>query len=142
MLHAQPRALPRIDWAVPAWCRHAEALNQREICGLYRTQLLLRPSASRVQLEVSCAIMKYVARTGMMSTYPDESSLMEKVWGDTLVQSYIAFKSQGLQMTTFWAAYKDVCAMVMPLEDTEALFQAQGKWTSVEDKGQQGLQHI
>eukprot|EP00975_Prorocentrum_lima_P060420 12671810-Prorocentrum_lima.AAC.1 len=24
--------------------------------------------------------------------------------------------------------------MVMPLEDTEALFQAQGKWTSVEDK--------
>eukprot|EP00974_Lingulodinium_polyedra_P066157 6400306-Lingulodinium_polyedra.AAC.1 len=37
-------------------------------------------------------------------------------------------------MTTFWAAYKDVCAMVMPLEETEALFQAQGKWTSVEDK--------
>eukprot|EP00975_Prorocentrum_lima_P068436 12920683-Prorocentrum_lima.AAC.1 len=29
------------------WCRHAEALNQRELCGLYKTQLMLRPSCSR-----------------------------------------------------------------------------------------------
>uniref|UniRef100_A0A7S4Q0T4 Uncharacterized protein n=1 Tax=Alexandrium monilatum TaxID=311494 RepID=A0A7S4Q0T4_9DINO len=37
-------------------------------------------------------------------------------------------------MTTFWVAFKDVCALVMPMEDTEALFEAQGKWTPVEEK--------
>eukprot|EP00969_Alexandrium_andersonii_P199389 8805631-Alexandrium_andersonii.AAC.1 len=76
--------------------------------------------------------MKYVARTRLHTLFPAEASHMEKQWDETLVQCYISFKNQGLPLSTFWTAFKDVCALVMPMGDAEALFQAQGKWTSVE----------
>ena len=84
---------------------------------------------SAKQLEVSVEIMKYVVRHGAQAAFAAESAVMQTVWDDTLVQQYIVFKSQGLQLSVYWAAHKHICSLLMLVADVDKLLAAKGVWT-------------
>lgn len=128
------QSVPCVPAKIVEWCRTAPPLNQRELCGLYKSQLLLRPSASKQQLSVCLDVMTYVHRTKMHVLFPDEAAAMEKTWDEVLVQAYLAFKNQGLPLSTFWAAHKEIGSLVLPVADVEALFAANEQWVDVEQQ--------
>ena len=66
----------------------AEVPNQKELCGILKWGLELRPSASPEQLRCCLDLMRYVARLGLHKLFPDELLVMQAHFDETLVQAF------------------------------------------------------
>jgi len=72
----------------------ADKPNQKELVGILRWGLDLRPSSSAEQLRCCLDLMRYVARLKLAALFKDEMEIMRNHFDETLVQALVKEMAQ------------------------------------------------
>ena len=97
----------------------AVGANQRELVGILKAMLELRPGLSKVHCASSIEIMQFLARSCMTDKFPDEVGLAREAFDVALAQSFVNMKKEGLSIMSWWELYQDIASFVLPIKETK-----------------------
>ena len=111
-----------------------EGLNQKEIVGLYRGALNLKPSMSQKHCHVLIELMRMLLRLKLDTTYQAETNLMLPLFDEALCACWDHLKRGRVGPEEFWRLYGDVGSLVMMSDDVLAVFACGTKYKTVSDE--------
>ena len=111
-----------------------EGLNQKEIVGLYRGALNLKPSMSQKHGHVLIELMRMLLRLKLDTTYQTETRLMLPLFDETLCACWDRLKRGRVGPEEFWRLYGDVGSLVMMNDDVLAVFACGTNYKTVSDE--------
>lgn len=113
------------------WLSVSSAPNQRELVGLMRVALTIKPSSSSTSCQTVLAILKYVVTHDLHNQYEKETSTLREHFDDALSCSWAAMKKEGLPLATFWSCSRAMAAVVTSTADIDKIMGATGAWSQV-----------
>lgn len=105
--------------------------NQRELIGILKAMLELRPSLSKGHCTTCVDVMRWLVRTKMADRFKFEVGLARQSFDAALTQAFVNMKKEALSLTMFWNLYKAVCGLVLPMEAAHTLMAAKQHWMDV-----------
>jgi hypothetical protein len=112
-------------------CAH---LNQRELVGVFRFCLDVKPALKRVNLTFNVEVMQAVRRMSLDTRFPTECSAMRAHWDETLCLQFAHMSREAISISDWWKAYGSVCGLVMNHGKAEKVMNAKGSWLAIADE--------
>ena len=110
-------ALLRRHDDINAWLRTGDMVpNQRSFAGLCLGLQLLSPGSSAAACETALLAMDYVRRHGCAEHFKTEVLAMRPWMDAALCRSLEEYKSHGQTKLTWWERYKELAALVLPVD--------------------------
>lgn len=113
---------------------HDKPPCQKELVGVYRWMLTLRPSASAEQLRCVLECLKWIARFSLNVKFADEWRLVLPSFDSALLVAFRNWKRGGTEdEMSFLTHYKDECQLVLPWDAVETVMVEDSEWRNVQE---------
>lgn len=113
---------------------HETAPCQKELVGVFRWMLTLRPSASAEQLRRVLECLKWVRRHSLHIRFPSEWRLVLPNFDGALLVAFRNWKrGGGDDELGFLKHYKEECELVLPWDDVQKVMAEESEWRHVQD---------
>jgi hypothetical protein len=116
------------------WLATSDAPNQRELVGLVRVALSIKPSSSNTSCQTVLAILKYVVTHDLHRKYEKETSSAKDHFDDALCCAWASMKKEGIPLETFWSCSRAMSAVVTSTADIDNIMGATGAWSEVREE--------
>ena len=118
--------------AMGAFIRLAVSVNQKEVVGICRFALEIKPTSSAEQLRLAMDVLRFFVRLEMKSKFAEEISIMSTWIDSVLVAALQKCKGAAAQPSRFVAQHRDLLALTADLTPIEALLKASKSWDGLE----------
>jgi hypothetical protein len=110
------------------------SVNQLSVVCLFKHCLKISPKAGKDGLNCLMAVLSWVARHNIHTTFEVEWSHMKPHLDDALCRSWLSFKSSGLAASVWWNGVRKSARLLLPEAETEELVNlpVDGDWSVVE----------
>lgn len=105
--------------------------NQREVVGVFRRVLTLRPSASAEQLRCCLECMKWASRFQVPATFGEEWSIMRSCFDAALTAAFRSWKRGSENELGFLRHFEVECKMMLPWREVEDIMNEKRDWSHV-----------
>jgi hypothetical protein len=96
-----------------------------------KAMLELRPNLSKLHCSSCVDVMQWIVRTKMAGLFPDEVGVAVAEYDACLTQTFVNMKREGVSMKSYWALFKDISVLAMPMAETQRLMDAKLHWMDV-----------
>lgn len=107
--------------------------NQKELCGILKSQETLSPSVSQMQWSTALTIAKYCASQGFLQTFPAEMQAARTQWGKAFVAAFGSMHRDGMDIQAFIELHSASLPLALCLSDVMLLLNRKGPWSGVRD---------
>jgi hypothetical protein len=111
-----------------------ETMNQKEVIGLYRGTLDLKPNVSQKHVQVLVELMRMILRLELDTKFEKETKLMLPLFDETLCACWDRLKRGRVGPAEFWTLYGDVGSLIMIKDDVFAIMGCGSDFNSVSDE--------
>jgi hypothetical protein len=111
-----------------------ETLNQREVIGLFRGTLDLKPNISQKHTQVLIDLMRMILRLNVDTKFEKETKLMLPLFDETLCACWDRLKKGRVGPAEFWTLYGDVGSLIMMKDDVATIMECGSDFKSVSDE--------
>lgn len=108
--------------------------NQKELVGVLRMALQIRPTASMAQCNLVLDVMRFVVRTNLASVFAQEVEMLRTVWDDALCAAWGNMKKERFSPKTFVSVYGHILSLACDHNQVDAILAASGSWVSVKSE--------
>lgn len=108
-----------------------KAMNQRELCGLLRHLVTIRPSASTAATDLILQAMRCLKRLQVDTKEKATVDVVRPLFDEALVAAYAAMRREGIPTGHFWEVHGDIASMVVDGQAVQAILNQKGSWLLV-----------
>lgn len=108
-----------------AWMSTASSVNQRELVGLLRQLLNLKPSSSQKQQDICVDAFRFMARAGAFEKHANEMKVCTPWLEATLGALLASTKRAGMAPSTFWKLNRDMVEKLLPAAAVDKILAVQ-----------------
>ena len=118
--------------AMGAYIRLADAVNQKELVGICRFALEIKPTSSAEQLRLSMDVLRFFVRLDLKSKFAEEILIMTTWIDSVLVAALQKCKGAAAKPSRFVAQHKDHLGLMADMSPFDALLKASKSWDGLE----------
>lgn len=119
---------------ITEWLASEPTANQKELIGLLRMALQIRPSASMAQCNLVLDLMRFLVRTSLSLRFPAEIEMLRTTWDDALCVAWANMKKERVSPKTFVSIYGPILPLACNGKDVDTILDATGSWLSVKNE--------
>lgn len=93
------------------------SINQRELCGLMRHIMQVRPSSSVSASSLVVEVMKMIVRLDLHTTWRDTVVVGAHLFDDCLSSVYATMKKEGVPASAFWEVHGGIASLILAPSD-------------------------
>lgn len=128
---SNPNVTKRTKAPLTNFLAGVRVLNQKEICGLMRYLLPIRPSTSPGATSLVVEFMKCVVRLKLSDSEGETIKLGHNLYDEALVAAYASMKREGISTGHFMEVYGDVADFVLDVKDVMRILEEKTSWGAV-----------
>lgn len=107
------------------------SLNQRELVGLLRVLLTIRPSSSPAAASLVLEAMRCIHRLKLHETEASTVKVAHSLFDEALCSAYAAMKRESISTKHFWDVHGKIASVIMPASDVEEILAEDRSWARV-----------
>lgn len=128
---ANPNVTKRTKAPLLNYLATTASMNQKELCGLIRHIMQVRPGSSPSATSLVVEVMKAIVRLDLVTTCQQTVAVGRTLFDEALCAAYAMTKREGIPTSQFWEVYSGVAGLLMDTEDVATVLAEQESFLTV-----------